>query len=166
MKNTCCVESCGKPAKSKCNGSQGGATYSGPLCAAHYERLRRWGDPTFRPPHRSDKGVVKREPRARRYAKGDGYFRVFDPSHPNASKSGYVLEHTLVMSEHLGRPLFPGESVHHLNGDRGDNRPENLELWVKPQRKNIRLEDRVKDSIKFLEEQGYTITKTGIRSCE
>ena len=48
--------------------------------------------------------------------------------HPNANKNGVILEHRLVMSEFLGRPLLPGEVVHHVNGDAEDNRIKNLEL--------------------------------------
>ncbi len=47
------------------------------------------------------------------------------------------------MEAMLGRGLRPGESVHHKNGQRGDNRPENLELWVTPQRAGQRVEDLV-----------------------
>ena len=43
---------------------------------------------------------------------GDGYKLVHRPNHPNAQKRGYVLEHRLVMSEVLGRPLNEWERVH------------------------------------------------------
>jgi hypothetical protein len=62
-----------------------------------------------------------------------GYVMIWAPGHPRAGKSQYVFEHIIVMERLLGRYMLPGESVHHRNGVKDDNRPENLELWTRPQ---------------------------------
>jgi hypothetical protein len=62
---------------------------------------------------------------------------------PPAKTNGYVFEHIVVMESMLGRPMLPDGSVHHRNGVRDDNRPENLELWVRPQPSGIRKEDAI-----------------------
>lgn len=74
---------------------------------------------------------------------GDGYVRIYAPDDPRANMGRYMKEHVLVMEAHLGRQLLPGENVHHKNGDRTDNRLENLELWVIHQPAGQRVEDLV-----------------------
>lgn len=57
-----------------------------------------------------------------------GYRMVRKQDHHRADERGYVLEHILVAEEKLGRPIGTDEAVHHVNGVKDDNRPENLEV--------------------------------------
>ena len=61
----------------------------------------------------------------------DGYITLLKPNHPNAKKSGYILEHRFILSEILGRPLLKNEIIHHKNEIKDDNRLENLLLMSK-----------------------------------
>jgi transposase len=80
-----------------------------------------------------------------RHLNSDGYVVVaLSSNHPRigmAGPNGRVLEHRLVMAEHLERDLLPMETVHHGPGGRADNRIENLELWSKSHPAGQRVED-------------------------
>lgn len=67
-----------------------------------------------------------------RHLLGAGYVMVKLPEdHPltGMAYSQWIFEHRLVIAESVGRLLASHETVHHKNGNRGDNRLENLELW-------------------------------------
>jgi len=82
-----------------------------------------------------------------------GYVLVTVPDHPQVLarsaryKNAYLREHRIVMERVLGRLLHPWENIHHKNGIRSDNRPENLELWDKGQPSGQRKIDLLKENV-------------------
>jgi hypothetical protein len=93
--------------------------------------------------------TLKSRRRSVKMLNAQGYVRVSiqldDPLIPMAQSRGpfhaYVLEHRLVVARWLGRPLLASEQVHHRNGNKQDNRLENLELWNRRQPTGVRAAD-------------------------
>jgi len=125
IKRLCTVDGCTKGQQAK------------GFCPTHYTRWWKYGDPLY----------LKRAPNGERGTLHNGYRRI---SH----EGKIVYEHRVVMANHLGRDLLSTEHVHHRNGNRIDNRIENLELWTRDHPKTQRVSDLVAWAREILDRYG------------
>jgi hypothetical protein len=102
----------------------------------HYMPLKTHGDINGGKFHHS-------EHRREWHLERGGYVWRYDPDSPHKMPNGYVFQHREVMGEIIGRPLLPSENVHHKNGNRSDNRQDNLELWTSSQPAGQRVSDLI-----------------------
>jgi IS30 family transposase len=79
------------------------------------------------------------------------YIMITQPKHPRATSGNRVFEHILVAEKTIGRYLSPNEVVHHKNGDKLDNRPENLEVLTRAQ--HIAMHQTSGKNIKIMSEE-------------
>lgn len=137
VRRSCTVETC--PNRADRDG----------YCQVHFKRRQQHGDPRPEVPIRpsAPHGTGKLS---------HGYRVVPVPRNQRWLTGGTspVMQHRLVMAGHLGRPLTAEENVHHRNGDRLDNRIENLELWGTTQPKGQRVTDKIEWAVQVLQQYG------------
>lgn len=74
-------------------------------------------------------GIIRHKP----YISKEGYKQKYKPKSPEARSNGYVAVHRDVASKKIGRPLRDNEVVHHIDGNKLNNRPNNLQVMTRKQ---------------------------------
>ena len=82
-----------------------------------------------------------------------GYIYVSARNHPNKVHNGYIFEHRLVVEKKIGRYLRQDEHIHHLNGIKDDNRPENLAITNNKDHDRMSVRHALQKRIRELEKQ-------------
>jgi hypothetical protein len=127
------------------------------LCQTHYRRVRKHGEPLGHQPIKTAAGNGW-------ISHGYRYLAVPPELLHLSGGDTKISEHRLVMAMHLGRPLLTEETVHHRNGDRLDNRIENLELWSTTQPKGQRVVDKLAFALRLLEAYAPELLSPALRA--
>lgn len=123
LSGKCKIEYCDRP-----------AAWEGSLCRGHLSQRARGQE---------------LKPLKQIASKGSGH--IDDEGYRRICINGKRMkEHRYVMEQHLGRALYPDENIHHINGDRADNRLENLEIWNISQPPGQRVDDKVEYALEIL----------------
>ena len=147
-KQIACSVDCGNRAKSA------NKTVICQTCNTEFERphgkMRMYCSRTCAMTGRYRKGQIRQRAEGETISHSSGYIQ-------QKSDGKWIMQHRLVMEQIIGRPLKRDERVHHKNGNRQDNRPENLELWVGVERSKkdphgVRLVDQVIDMLSSLQQ--------------
>ncbi len=163
-----CCDGCGKQSfaiwanyrRSQEHRGNPGTTYCRG-CASKISGKAKVGKPAWNrgrklPPHQRGQGHPSWK--GGRYIDAHGYVAVHHPGehdNPRSKWENYVKEHVLVMEQHVGRRLEQGEVVHHIDGDRQNNKLSNLYLTNFKGHRNAH---------QSLQEIGYSLVKGGLVS--
>lgn len=122
--------------KCKIDNCDNGLPFIKGMCNVHYQRFIKHGIENYQP---------YKAPKGSGFINRQGYRIISD------GNGGKILEHRLIMKQYLKRELLPYENVHHKNGNKIDNRIDNLELWISKQPKGQRPQDLVEWAKEILE---------------
>jgi hypothetical protein len=118
----CCIDGCDKRAESK------------GMCGMHAQRVRRYGDPNY---------VTSYEEHRKKCREGH-LERIGDNVKPTTYRKIHGRHaHRVIAEQMLGRPLEPGEIVHHIDGNKHNNNPANLQIMTQSQHIKTHLTEMI-----------------------